>query len=620
MWYYSRLCAPAPRATITTDFIMNKIQSKQKGITSLLCITTLLSACGGGSGASNPKDTVAPVITMNGGDVTIIEGTGYNDAGATAKDAVDGSVDVITSGEINLHTVGEYTIHYTAKDSSENTATTSRIVTVSPAPAPTYSWVADQFEPAASYKNRCANPRINVRNPFTEKNYQDQQGSVLAENFWLRSWNNNVYFWYKNITDTNPENYANPVDYFRVLKSNAIDTQGELIDKYHYAVSTEEYIQRTESGVTSGYGISFHISSYQPPRQLTVRYVEPNSPADNAGIKRGTQILEVNGIDLVNATFTEFQNIVAEFSATEVNDTNTLRFINSDAIHAQNATLTAAEISIQPVQNVTIIHDNIRNEKIGYLLFNEHMSKAEQPLIDAFNDFKDESVDDLILDLRYNGGGAAYLASGIAAMISSSATTDGKVFTKVAMNDKHRDIDPFTSDPIQPLPFINQDRSGKKLPQLGLSRVFIITSDETCSASELIINGLRGIDIEVIQIGSTTCGKPYGFYPTDNCGITYMSVNYKGVNNKGFGDYSNGFSPANEAQAAGVKIPGCYAVDDFTHPLGDPEENRIATALAYRSDGACPVVLARPAPDNEKQKGFTIEPEWINNAIMGRGY
>jgi hypothetical protein len=328
----------------------------------------------------------------------------------------------------------------------------------------------------------------------------------------------------------------------------------------------------------------------------------------------------VDGIDLVNATVSEFQTVVGNFSATEIGDTHTLRFINSNAIHARELNMTAAEINIQPVQNVTIIIDNESNEKIGYLLFNEHITKAEQPLIDAFNDFKDKNIDDLILDLRYNGGGAAYLASGVAAMISSSATTKDKIFTKVSMNDKHHDIDPFTSEPIQPLPFINQDRLGKKLPQLGLSRVFIITSAETCSASELIINGLRGIDIEVIQIGSTTCGKPYGFYPTDNCGITYMSVNFKGVNHKEFGDYTNGFSPANEAQAVGVKITGCYALDDFTHQLGEPEENKIATALAYRRTGTCPIVHARPSSAKPSQEGFTIEPEWINNAIMGNGY
>jgi carboxyl-terminal processing protease len=93
----------------------------------------------------------------------------------------------------------------------------------------------------------------------------------------------------------------------------------------------------------------------------------------------------------------------------------------------------------------------------------------------------------------------------------------------------------------------------------------------------------------VIEIGSTTCGKPYGFYPQDNCGTTYFSIEFRGVNAQGFGDYSDGFSPENTVNPAGVTIPGCSVADDFTHALGDPNEAQLAEALAYRSGGACTV-------------------------------
>jgi len=83
----------------------------------------------------------------------------------------------------------------------------------------------------------------------------------------------------------------------------------------------------------------------------------------------------------------------------------------------------------------------------------------------------------------------------------------------------------------------------------------------TCSASEGIINVLRGVDIDIIQIGSTTCGKPYGFVPGENCGTTYFSINFKDVNAKGTADYADGFSPD-------CHIPN----DDLSHNLGDPEE------------------------------------------------
>jgi hypothetical protein len=99
------------------------------------------------------------------------------------------------------------------------------------------------------------------------------------------------------------------------------------------------------------------------------------------------------------------------------------------------------------------------------------------------------------------------------------------------------------------------------------------------------MNGLRGIDVQVIQIGGTTCGKPYGFYPQDNCGTTYFSIQFKGINAKGFGDYSDGFVPG--ATTTG-SFAGCQVADDFSHALGDANEALLAAALAYRQSSTCP--------------------------------
>jgi carboxyl-terminal processing protease len=99
-----------------------------------------------------------------------------------------------------------------------------------------------------------------------------------------------------------------------------------------------------------------------------------------------------------------------------------------------------------------------------------------------------------------------------------------------------------------------------------------------------------GVNVQVIQVGSTTCGKPYGFYPQDNCGTTYFSIEFRGVNAANFGDYTDGFSPQNAPAPAGVSVAGCSVADDFTHALGDPAEARLAAALSYRDLGAsaCP--------------------------------
>jgi hypothetical protein len=152
-----------------------------------------------------------------------------------------------------------------------------------------------------------------------------------------------------------------------------------------------------------------------------------------------------------------------------------------------------------------------------------------------------------------------------------------------------------TGRALTPTPFHTQSQgfsgaAGRQLPNLPLGRVYIITGPGTCSASESIINSLRGVDVEVYLIGSTTCGKPYGFYPTDNCGTTYFTIQFRGENDAGFGDYSDGFSPANTAGTVGVSVPGCSVADDFSRELGDPAEGRIAAALSFRAstNQVCP--------------------------------
>lgn len=107
------------------------------------------------------------------------------------------------------------------------------------------------------------------------------------------------------------------------------------------------------------------------------------------------------------------------------------------------------------------------------------------------------------------------------------------------------------------------------------------------------MNGLAGVGVQVIQIGSTTCGKPYGFYPQDNCGTTYFSIEFQGVNAKAFGDYPDGFTPGGSTPAS---FPGCPVNDDFTHALGDPNESLLYVATGYAQNAACAVPPAGIAP------------------------
>jgi hypothetical protein len=240
------------------------------------------------------------------------------------------------------------------------------------------------------------------------------------------------------------------------------------------------------------------------------------------------------------------------------------------ATATRNVSLTSATVVRDPVLETRIfmLPDG---KKVGYLLFNDHIATAEEQLYAAVNGFKNVGIDDLVLDVRYNGGGYLYIASELASMIGGDAVQN-KVFEKLIFNSKHPGK---TADPDNTLNFLSFTTKFEALPQLNLPRVFVLTGSGTCSASEAIINGLEPF-VQVIRIGGTTCGKPYGMMQTNNCGKAYFAIEFKGVNSLGTANYENGFAPT------------CAVSDDLEHALGDTSERLLQTALSYRDSNSCP--------------------------------
>lgn len=425
-----------------------------------------------------------------------------------------------------------------------------------------------------------------------------QCGSAAAQNNFLRSWSHELYLWYSELPDLNPNNTPDVQTYFDSLRTTAQTPSGQPKDKFHFTYDTDEWIALSQSGVEAGYGAQWFFASVTPPRRIVVAYTEPGSPAALAGLMRGFEVLTIDGVDAINGgTQAMVDTLNAGLFPDNPGESHTFTFRDlSGATLA--TTLTSENVTSTPVQNVRVIPDPLGD--VGYLVFNDHIATSEAQLVNAITTLRDhnqgQGVADLVLDIRYNGGGYLYIASALAYMIAGDATA-GRVFETMQFNDKHTSTNPITGEPLAPTPFYTEggfgSTSGVALPTLNLPRVYVITGPGTCSASEALINGLRGIGVEVFQIGSTTCGKPYGFYPQDNCGTTYFSIQFRGVNDANFGDYSDGFSPENTSGVAGVRVPGCSVADDFEHALGDVAEARLAAALALRAANnnlatACP--------------------------------
>lgn len=482
----------------------------------------------------------------------------------------------------------------------------SSVAPPSPTPPPTSSspgasatWTQGVFDPSATYKSYCVSPRSGVDQ--RGQAFDDMQGVLADELFWLRSWSDETYLWNTEIVDRNPAGFSNRLAYFDVLRTDAVTASGAPRDKFHFTRATDEYLASRLSTPTAGYGFSLVAFSRSVPRDYRIRYTQANTPASaivngQVNFMRGTRILRVDGADLVNGgTQADVDTINAGLFPANAGESHTFVVQDAGSASTRTVTVTSADIVTEPVNRTQIL--STPTGDVGYILYNTFgTNSAEAAIANAITTLDNAGVTDLILDLRYNGGGFLDIAAELGYMIAGPSRTSGRTFDELIINNNPRN--PLIGQ-VGATPFhsVGQDFSlvaGTPLNDLNLGRVYILSTASTCSASEAVINGLRGIGVEVVLIGQRTCGKPYGFIATDNCGETYFTIQFGGINDVGFGEYSDGFLPLNANTNVGVKIPGCSVADDYNNELGDPNEALLSAALNYRANGTCPTPSVSP--------------------------
>lgn len=399
--------------------------------------------------------------------------------------------------------------------------------------------------------------------PATSSEALANMCTLEGEKRFTRAYLDETYLWYDEIPAVNAAAYSQLDAYFYALLTPRLDTSGQLKDRFSFIVpSTDADALLTGSNI--GYGVDWETDTQGRPR---VAFVEAGSPAQASGLARGGELVRVLSTDA-----NWFPNAQASIS-----------FIYRSAPGAATQTITLGSAPVQedPVPRQATLASPA-GRRVAYLLFNAHTSGAQDKLIPAVQAAQAAGAQDLVLDMRYNGGGYLYVAETLSAMLSGPPA-DGQVFEQLRYNSK-RQSETNSSTYLFSGVVENPETvfaAGTPLPRLALPRVFILTSGSTCSASESVINSLRGIGVQVVLIGQTTCGKPYGFSRRDNCGLAYFPIEFQGVNAQGFGDYATGFTPT------------CTVPDDFEHALGAPNERMLSAALTYIDTGACP---AQPAP------------------------
>jgi carboxyl-terminal processing protease len=371
----------------------------------------------------------------------------------------------------------------------------------------------------------------------------------------LRSYLDDQYFWYANLAA--PDDSATSMDaYFQSMLFRPTD-------RYSFTQSSAAFNQVFTDGRRIGYGYTL-VWADAGHTTMRVRNVEPRSPVAQAGLARGDIIVSIDGFAP--------DAIAAGLGGGGVSDAGIERtFVVRSAAGAQRVLrLQSAEYPLTPVAGVATL-DAVRDGapiKVGYLAYTQFVQYSSFDLYNAFVQFAQAGASELILDLRYNGGGSVAVSRDLASMIGGDRTAN-LLYAYLRFNDKNRGMNAGV-----PLNTTMPDGTPFPMPA-GMPRLIVIGSAATASASELVINGLRPF-MPVVLVGETTYGKPYGFIPRDNCGTIYNAVQFTTVNSLDQGNYDTGFTP------------DCAVADDFDHPLGDPAEARIHAALAYIETGRCP--------------------------------
>lgn len=350
------------------------------------------------------------------------------------------------------------------------------------------------------------------------------------------------------------ENYQSPEDYFDALQYKAKD-------KWSFMISKAEY----ETMVNQGEKIGFGFNIMQEASFIKVGMIYNSSESYNQGIRRGNFVVSINGENITEDNFNYFYNGTA-------GDEIQIGIRTEISSITKNYTLTRTQIAQDPLLHKEVY--NISGQNTAYFAYENFFQYTETGLENAFSEFSSNNVSDLIIDLRYNGGGQISLMSKIIGMILPPQFNN-RISAKVIHNDRVGPYwDTIRKINIEPI-------------NLNLNRVFIITSKYSASASESLINELRPY-IDVYTIGETTHGKPVGMYGFENSNTLLFPVTFKLLNANDQGEYFSGIEPDS------------YTYDPISHEFGDIDEPCLKEALFFIENGYFSNEVTSISPRNQQ--------------------
>ena len=383
---------------------------------------------------------------------------------------------------------------------------------------------------------------------------------VVGQNSYVYDELRDSYLWADFVADgADPADYASPSALLQDLKHSLDQTR--FGGSYSYVADQAEFTSLLNEGEFTGLGVRLGFTDAD---ELTALLVFSGSPAANAGLERGTRILRIDG-QVPSSDPDQPNYFDSLLGADEAGVTVELEIQDPDAAQSRVVSVTKAVVTIDSVQNAQVF-ETPGGMTVGYLLFTNFFTEiSRDALRDAFSDFSAAGVDELIVDLRYNGGGSVRTSTVLGSLIAGGPVINSgnnEIFTDATANDDHPELG-----------FI--ERFFDETQALDLGRVVVIGTQSTASASELVINGLEPF-LDVVLVGQ---------HPMDFCDKTLVAVTFQTLNADGQGDYFDGIAP------------DCVADDDWSEPLSldanAGNEASIQTALDVITTGQCPAVTKR---------------------------
>lgn len=329
----------------------------------------------------------------------------------------------------------------------------------------------------------------------------------------LNSW----YYWQNSVPNLADNAFPNNADYVKFVNAQKPDNLFYSLlndypktDRFSWIVEDVDALIAQFNGVSKNSGINFDLM-YKDQGGVNVvgivNYVVPNSPGSTAGLKRGDVISGVNGKNLTKDNYKEL--FADQFSLTVATNVS----VTSSGVvtsGGKEVNITSVVLEEDPIAFYKVIESN--NKKVGYLVYNGFQSNYNDELNKAFGELKQAGVTDLILDLRYNGGGSVETAVALGQMITGQYTNSP--YVTLEFNSKHSQYS-YTnalSNKMMTYKYVNgqtTEAGEEAVNSLNLNKVYVLTSSGTASASELTISGLKPY-INVVTIGEETYGKFVG--------------------------------------------------------------------------------------------------------------